>query len=295
MVEGAALEKRCTRKGTEGSNPSLSANVYYKNNMEFLKFEEQIFLSTTLIENLTDGEMGTGFFIIKPVSEKKNKILLFSNKHVFWGKKDQNNLNAEKNIRLTFHKKDTDGNFKLGETHSITGFLKRKGGGYFDHHNENVDVACANISNLANKGLNLNIMGLHINDFSDFVRSDIFAGTKVLFVGYPTGYYDKKHFLPIMRSGTIASIPSVNFEGKQQILLDAQVFPGSSGSPVFISLQNKYKLLGIVSDAVRKKLDFIELEATNHANIEKVSIPVEWIGLGLLFSIETIKEVYDLA
>ena len=33
--EGAALEKRCARKGTEGSNPSLSANLQFQSFRKF--------------------------------------------------------------------------------------------------------------------------------------------------------------------------------------------------------------------------------------------------------------------
>jgi hypothetical protein len=55
--------------------------------INFDKFEEQIFFNTVLIENLSDGEFGTGFLLQKDLGNGKTKHLLFSNKHVFWGKK----------------------------------------------------------------------------------------------------------------------------------------------------------------------------------------------------------------
>jgi len=39
--------------------------------IKFDKFEEQIFLNTVLIENLTDAEFGTGFLIQKRIDDKK--------------------------------------------------------------------------------------------------------------------------------------------------------------------------------------------------------------------------------
>mgnify|MGYP003291781313 CR=1 FL=1 len=48
--------------------------------------------------------------------------------------------------------------------------------------------------------------------------------------------YDKKNNLPLVRTGTIASHPRKDFNGLPQFVIDAQVFPGSSGSPVFIDM-----------------------------------------------------------
>lgn len=263
-------------------------------NFEFDKFERQVFLTTVLIENLTDGEMGTGFIVFKPVDETNKKFLLFSNKHVFWGKKDINELGIQKNVRLTFHKKDKDGKYIPGNIHQVTGKLTRdETKGYYDHPNPEVDVACANISQFGNEELALFIMGVG-DDFFDFDINDLHAGMNVKFVGYPSGFFDRKNWLPVLRSGSISSIPGIPFNGKPQILLDAQVFPGSSGSPVFASLNGKYKLMGLISDGINKNIDFVEIEKTAEEG-SKIKLPREWMGLGLLFTLETLKEVYDLA
>lgn len=264
--------------------------------MEFTHFEEQIFLVTTKIENLDDGEVGTGFFMKKPAGEGREKILLVSNKHVFWGKKDKNVEKIKKNIRVTFHKSNEKGEHSLGDTHSFQFELDRNNDAYFDHPDIDVDVACVNISGLQNLGIPVIYKAVDLDNFFNFARNDIRAGQGVIFVGYPTGFYDVKNFLPILRSGTIASIPSVDFNAKPQILIDAQVFPGSSGSPVFVPINNHYKLLGIISSGLNKDIDFIQIEPTSEAQDKKVvSVPREWIGLGLLFTNETIKAVYDLA
>jgi V8-like Glu-specific endopeptidase len=261
----------------------------------FDKFEKQVFLSTVLIENLTDGEMGTGFVVFKPVDEINKKFLLFSNKHVFWGKKDKDKMDVQKDVRLTFHKKGEGGVYEPGNVHQVVGKLTRSADvGYYDHPDSEVDVACANISKFGDENLRLHIAGVG-EDFFEYDVDDLHAGMRVSFVGYPSGFFDKKNWLPVMRSGTISSIPSIPFNGKPQILLDAQVFPGSSGSPVFVSLKGKYKLIGLISDGINKGLDFAEVEKTGEEVKETVKIPKEWIGLGLLFTLEAMKEVYDLA
>lgn len=262
--------------------------------MEFTKFEEQVFLITVIIENLTDNEVGTGFLIKKPIKEGFEQILLFSNKHVFWGKKDMLKQGISKNLRITMHRKDAEGGYTLGTTHTFGFELKRNEPSYCEHPDENVDVACVNISGAANVGVDLHYKAVDTENFFNFERRDIISGEKVIFVGYPTGFYDQANFLPILRTGTIASIPSVDFNGKSQILIDAQVFPGSSRSPVFVPVNGHYKLLGIISEAFYKGLDFVEIESTNQPEIDKIKIPTQWIGLGLLYTSETLKTVYDL-
>lgn len=58
------------------------------------------------------------------------------------------------------------------------------------------------------------------------------AGDDVLIVGYPRGYYDQKNCYPIVKSGTIASGWDLNFNDEPYFLVDAKLFPGSSGSIV---------------------------------------------------------------
>jgi hypothetical protein len=260
-------------------------------NVEFTNFERQVFLNTVRIENLTDKETGTGFLVGKKAENGSSRILLFSNKHVFWGKKDINTKNVSKMVRITLHKKGKNGEFLLGEKIEITGTLYRdRDKGYYDHPDENVDIGCANISKLANDDLGPYIALLG-DDFFDFEVKQLHPGSAVKFVGYPNGFFDTVNNLPILRSGTIASIPDINFMGKPQILIDAQVFPGSSGSPVFVSFDGKYKLIGVLSSAVFKALDFHKREISEEEN----SVPIEWLGLGILFTTDTLREVYEIA
>lgn len=56
----------------------------------------------------------------------------------------------------------------------------------------------------------------------------------ITFIGYPNGIWDSTNLLPVARRGTTASPIEVDFEGSPRFLIDASVFGGSSGSPVFI-------------------------------------------------------------
>ena len=61
---------------------------------------------------------------------------------------------------------------------------------------------------------------------SDLVVRPTTTGT---LVGYPYGFYDKKNSLTVWKTGSIASEPEVDFDGKLYFLLDISAFPGMSG------------------------------------------------------------------
>jgi hypothetical protein len=60
-------------------------------------------------------------------------------------------------------------------------------------------------------------------------------------LGYPYGFFDTKHLLPIWKTGHIASEPDVDFEGEPTFLVDVSAFPGMSGSPVLAVSSGLYE------------------------------------------------------
>ena len=58
------------------------------------------------------------------------------------------------------------------------------------------------------------------------------VGDDVLVAGYPRGFYDEVNLFPIVKAGIIASRWGAYFQGHPYFLIDAKLFPGSSGSVV---------------------------------------------------------------
>ena len=128
----------------------------------------------------------------------------------------------------------------------------------------------------------------------------------VTFVGYPNGVWDSKNLLPVARRGTTASPIEVDFEGTPCFLIDASVFGGSSGSPVFILNQGSFATNegGIV---IGSRFLFIGVIAAvffrTHLNqIIPVPIPTqvqpmaqqqEMIDLGIVFKARTVVETIE--
>lgn len=62
----------------------------------------------------------------------------------------------------------------------------------------------------------------------------------VVMIGYPHGYRDTVNNLPIWKTGSLASEPEYDFDGKKVIVVDISAYPGMSGSPAFYVSHNGY-------------------------------------------------------
>jgi hypothetical protein len=90
------------------------------------------------------------------------------------------------------------------------------------------------------------------DDLMDESRS-LPLGQEVIVVGFPLGFEDTRHRLPLIRRATIASVYPLPFKGERYFITDARLHRGSSGSPVVakiydVSTENTaWKLLGVHS------------------------------------------------
>jgi hypothetical protein len=83
-------------------------------------------------------------------------------------------------------------------------------------------------------------------------KDEIGIGTPVLVVGFPLGFYDTTHNLPVVRQATVASAFGVRFQQQGYFLTDARTHRGTSGAPVVMKDPKgdprlPWKLLGIHS------------------------------------------------
>ena len=76
-------------------------------------------------------------------------------------------------------------------------------------------------------------------------------GTTLQIVGFPLGFYDTVHHLPVVRQAAIASSFGVRFQGEGCFLTDARTHRGMSGAPVVLRADGPpglpWKLLGVHS------------------------------------------------
>lgn len=58
------------------------------------------------------------------------------------------------------------------------------------------------------------------------------VGTSLLVVGFPLGFHDTLHHMPVVRQAAIASSFGLRFQGEGYFLTDARTHRGTSGAPV---------------------------------------------------------------
>ena len=61
----------------------------------------------------------------------------------------------------------------------------------------------------------------------------------VYMIGYPNAIMDDQNLIPVVRKGVTATPWVANYKGKRNFLVDISVFPGSSGSPIFLMDQTR--------------------------------------------------------
>ncbi len=128
-----------------------------------------------------------------------------------------------------------------------------------------------------------------------------------MFIGYPDGLYDELNLTPIARKGITATPLHLDYGGDPAFLIDATVFPGSSGSPVFAApnairsnenrdlmlIASRMMLLGVLSSG------FVTME---QGKIKPGPIPPpqgmaieveQMIGLGYVYKSSTVLETVE--
>lgn len=68
----------------------------------------------------------------------------------------------------------------------------------------------------------------HVPDPEEVVE----LGTSLLVVGFPLGFHDTLHHMPVARQAIVASSFGLRFQGKGYFLTDARTHRGTSGAPV---------------------------------------------------------------
>jgi hypothetical protein len=269
----------------------------------------QAFLNSTVLVsfNIDDksSSVGTGFFVYREIQSGKGHIFLVTNKHVLPKEGNEKSVNIRVNTR---------GGDKF-QVQQIIIPIVGKDGKYLPtvilHPQQDFDVAVVHITE---EVLKHGIEGTWI-PYSLFVTKEklkaenITVGDEIFLLGYPNAIYDPRNVSPILREGTISTIPTEEYFFNENIrkkfnlpekidgfLIDANVFPGSSGSLVILKQQPT--TIGPQGETVvsrDKKIPYL-------LGIISGSIPIhdqalgstQRMALGIVYSADTIKETIEL-
>jgi hypothetical protein len=239
-------------------------------------------ISTPLQIYLKKGTFrGTGFFYQELAPADPNKqgycwrqILetwIVSNRHVLLPKTDGEECIPDS---ITFYMRKIDGESLQWDLITLNhDDIKER---LKLHRDSSVDVAILRIDDKIMKRISnyMNWSAVSQEDLPENCGVLVQVADDVIIIGYPGGFYDTHNLFPIVKSGIIASRWGMYFKNKPVFLIDAKLFPGSSGSivlskpftsivtegPIAGSKEAHFAFLGIYSGEPYLQEEPIELD-----------------------------------
>ncbi|WP_339443940.1 trypsin-like peptidase domain-containing protein [Pseudomonas hunanensis] len=268
---------------------------------------EKMFFSTVKLTTFAaDGSEGSGTaFFFHLEKDGVDYPLLVTNKHVVEG-------TVRGSIR--FHQANGP-QPALGETTEVDFGEDVWGSIWLGHPHPNVDITMAGVRPitryLADRGIGIFYTAIRAEQIpTDEQIQEFDVLEEVTFIGYPNGVWDSKHSLPVIRRGTTATPLEVDFEYEPQFIIDASVFGGSSGSPVFIvqkgevqdrngniKYANRVFFVGVVAAVFfRTALNEIRpfpIPTAVNSLVRPMAVQQEMIDLGIVFKARTVAEAAE--
>ena len=205
---------------------------------------ETILLTTTRVSTF-DGERlltgASGFFF-----QRDERLFLVTSRHVLI---DEPSQHYPSRIEIELH---TDAG-NLTRSTGLSMLLYEEGKSIWrqgEDEGGEIDVAVIEIEREALPG------GVSLQAFTPAHLQDqleeVEVGSSLLVVGFPLGFHDALHHLPVVRQAAIASSFGLRFQGLGFFLTDARTHRGTSGAPVVMRSDEvegplPWKLLGVHS------------------------------------------------
>jgi hypothetical protein len=163
----------------------------------------------------------SGFFF-----ERDHRLFLVTSRHVLF---DVETGHAPDRIEIELHTDSQD----LTQLATLSILLHRDGLTAWNQARDSageVDVAAIELdrAEMPERGVVRPFGPLHLP-----VGFDLFeVGDRLAIPGFPLGFFDTVHHLPVVRQASVASCYGVRFQGQGYFLTDARMHRGCSGSPV---------------------------------------------------------------
>ena len=277
--------------------------------MKFQTLIQSLFLSTVRIEaNLPEGEaaIGTGFLFAFESPDRPVTFFLVTNRHV---------VEDAESGWFTFIRSGEGSTPALG--HGVRVEMPSFEEAWHGHPNPELDIAVLSLSPMIHHRVEPNgptvgeitsaapVRSVHVPTPEHLETLD--AIEDIIFIGYPDGLYDELNLTPIARKGITATPLQLNYGGEPVFLIDATVFPGSSGSPVFAApntlranedrsitvVGSQMMLLGVLSE-VFFTTEEGKIESGPIAPASEMSVSVEQaIDLGYVYKASTVLEAIE--
>ncbi|RQP22705.1 S1 family peptidase [Piscinibacter terrae] len=226
---------------------------------------EPLLLTTTRVSTFNDAQLltgATGFFF-----EREGRLFLVTSRHVVFDKPTSHFPNR---IEIELHADAANLTRSIG----LSVLLYKDGKSVWRQGKDDggeIDVAVIEIDRRALPGA----VALECFTPAHLQRSldEVEVGSSLLVVGFPLGFHDTLHHLPVVRQAVIASSFGLRFQGQGYFLTDARTHRGTSGAPVVLRGSEKdrlpWKLLGVHSSRM-------DMESRDQQQDESLGLNCAW-------------------
>lgn len=187
---------------------------------------ESVLLTSTRVstfQGATQLSGASGFFF-----ERDSRLYLVTSRHVLFDAQSQHEPDR---VEIELH----TNTFNLTLTTAFSILLYRNGIAVWRQGSDtsgDIDVAVIELERQAMPArcALLAFTPVHLQT----TLSDVEIGSPLLVVGFPLGFHDTLHHLPVARLACVASSFGVRFQGHGYFLTDARTHRGTSGAPVLM-------------------------------------------------------------
>lgn len=260
-------------------------------------------ISTLLLTGFQGRQIqGTGFFYDELAPKDPNTkgfywreveaTWIVTNRHVLLPKVEGNEIIPD---TITFHIRKVVGQGIVWEPVilDVTEIKKR----LKLHTDSEVDVAILRVDDLLRERMKpgniyMTLSSVSEEDLPENKNISAEVADDVVIIGYPKGFYDKKNIYPIVKSGIIATRWGMNFNDMPVFLIDAKLFPGSSGSvvvtkpissivaegPMKDERETQFAFLGVYSGEPFRQQEPIDLDDITIIRKDSFNVGTVWYG-----------------
>ena len=205
---------------------------------------ESLLLTTARVSTFFGTQaltVASGFFF-----QRDERLYLITNRHVLI---DRPTGHLPDRIEIEVHT-DTD---NLTQATALSVWLYREGRAIWHQGSDaagEIDVAAIALDRAAMPAAE--VLRAFTPAHLQLRLQEVKVGTPLLVVGFPLGFHDTLHHLPVVRQAVIASSFGLRFQGQGYFLTDARTHHGTSGAPVVMQdnsaeAELPWKLLGVHS------------------------------------------------
>jgi hypothetical protein len=269
---------------------------------------EILLRSTVLLQHPVPPDKvssGTGFFIFRAIQGDQGHIFLVTNKHVL---PNAGGPTSSMTIRVTSGPADKP------VVEEVEVPVVGADGRYLPNvklYQGDADVAAINVTaTIIQSKVSATWIPFDLLATREQLKAEgITVGDEVFLLGFPGSMFDKRNPSPILRTGVIATAPLEGYAFNDRLramfsdlperldgfLIDANVFPGSSGSVVVLKpVSAEVGIGGSTMVSNRKKRPYVLGVLADSIPINDTALhAVQRMGVGVVYSSETIRTVIE--